>query len=192
MYFVIYLIDRMREEILMSPRRQLGTESLTRIARFAGVPLRLMIGYGFLMHGLAKWHRGPEVFAAVLHSLGMPFSQILAWTTTLFEIVGGITFLLGAGISVVSISGSCRSCCSHSDRSSSLWFQFYQATERQRGKAAIRTARLRGCVALYRVRRGTGAYRTWSVVDRRIARTGPLGKRGHFSDSIGKRAFAHQ
>jgi putative oxidoreductase len=62
-----------------------------------------MIGYGFLMHGLAKWSRGPEVFATVLHSMGMPASHFLAWATIAFEIVGGVAFLLGAFISLVSI-----------------------------------------------------------------------------------------
>ena len=62
-----------------------------------------MIGYGFLMHGLAKWSRGPEVFAAVLHSIGVPASQLMAWATIIFEIVGGVAFLLGAFVSLVSI-----------------------------------------------------------------------------------------
>lgn len=55
------------------------------------------------MHGLAKWFRGPEAFAAVLHSLGMPAAQQLAWTTIAIEILGGLAFLLGAFISLVSI-----------------------------------------------------------------------------------------
>jgi putative oxidoreductase len=62
-----------------------------------------MIGYGFLMHGLAKWSRVPEVFATVLHSMGMPASHLLAWATIAFEIAGGVAFLLGAFISWVSI-----------------------------------------------------------------------------------------
>src|SRR5262245_31951897 len=28
----------------------------------AAIPLRLIVGYGFLAHGLEKWHRGPEAF----------------------------------------------------------------------------------------------------------------------------------
>jgi putative oxidoreductase len=62
-----------------------------------------MIGFGFLMHGLAKWSRGPEVFAGILHSIGVPASQLMAWATIIFEIVGGVAFLLGAFVSLVSI-----------------------------------------------------------------------------------------
>lgn len=82
---------------------RLVTRTHDRIERFAGLPLRLIIGYGFLMHGLAKWSRGPAVFATLLHSLGIPASQLFAWATILFEIVGGVAFLVGAFVSLVSI-----------------------------------------------------------------------------------------
>ena len=87
----------------MSPASRLDTRLHDRVLRFAGLPLRLMIGYGFLMHGLAKWSRGPDVFAGVLHSIGVPAPQLLAWVTIVFEIVGGVAFLLGVFVSLVSI-----------------------------------------------------------------------------------------
>ena len=93
----------MRGEQLKRWRFEFEFKSSSQFARFATLPLRLMVGYGFLMHGLAKWFRGPEAFAAVLHSLGMPAAQQLAWTTITIEIVGGLAFLLGAFISLVSI-----------------------------------------------------------------------------------------
>jgi len=62
-----------------------------------------MVGYGFLMHGLAKWSRGPEAFASVLHALGMPASQLLAWVTIGVEVLCGVAYLLGAFVSLVSI-----------------------------------------------------------------------------------------
>jgi len=31
-----------------------------------------MVGYGFLQHGIAKLVRGPDAFAAILHSIGVP------------------------------------------------------------------------------------------------------------------------
>jgi uncharacterized membrane protein YphA (DoxX/SURF4 family) len=34
--------------------------------------LRLIVGYGFIVHGYAKLARGPETFAIVLHTLGVP------------------------------------------------------------------------------------------------------------------------
>ena len=73
------------------------------IARYAALPLRLMVGYGFLAHGLAKWSKGPEAFAAILHAAGVPAPQLMAWTTIFVEIFGGVAFLLGALISLASI-----------------------------------------------------------------------------------------
>lgn len=93
----------MRKEQLIRSELEIETSSRCRFAKFAGLPLRLMIGYGFLMHGLAKWSRGPAVFVTVLHSLGMPAAQQLGWATIVFEIVGGVAFLLGAFVSLISI-----------------------------------------------------------------------------------------
>src|SRR5262245_40624514 len=42
------------------------------IARWAPIPLRLIIGYGFLHHGVAKLSRGPDGFVTILHALGVP------------------------------------------------------------------------------------------------------------------------
>lgn len=71
--------------------------------RWAALPLRLMVGYGFLIHGLAKWSRGAGAFAAILHAAGVPAPQLMAWATIATEIVGGAAFLLGAFVSLVSL-----------------------------------------------------------------------------------------
>lgn len=39
-----------------------------RLRQWAPLPIRLIIGYGFIAHGLAKLMRGPETFAVVLHT----------------------------------------------------------------------------------------------------------------------------
>jgi uncharacterized membrane protein len=59
------------------------------------VVLRLIVGFGFIMHGYAKLARGPETFAIVLHTLGVPLPLLLAWLTTLVELVGGLAILIG-------------------------------------------------------------------------------------------------
>ncbi|HEX7796823.1 MAG TPA: DoxX family protein [Vicinamibacterales bacterium] len=73
------------------------------LKRFAPVPLRLMVGFGFLAHGIAKWQRGPEAFAAILQAIGVPFPQVMAWSTIATEIGVGVAFLSGAFIDLVSI-----------------------------------------------------------------------------------------
>jgi putative oxidoreductase len=42
------------------------------------IPLRLIVGYGFMQHGYAKLARGPESFTTLLHALGMPAPALLA------------------------------------------------------------------------------------------------------------------
>ena len=48
------------------------SELLTRFpaARWAPIPLRLIVGFGFMEHGL-KLARGPDAFAAILHAIGV-------------------------------------------------------------------------------------------------------------------------
>jgi putative oxidoreductase len=74
-----------------------------KFAAYAAIPLQLMVGYGFLAHGLAKWHRGPEAFAGILQAIGVPSPPLMAWLTIATEILSGIAILIGAFISLVSI-----------------------------------------------------------------------------------------
>jgi putative oxidoreductase len=72
-------------------------------ARWAPIPLRLIAGYGFLQHGIAKLLRGPEAFAAILQTIGVPQPHLMAWLTILTEVFGGLAVLLGAFITFVSL-----------------------------------------------------------------------------------------
>lgn len=70
--------------------------SPTMKSRLALLPLRLMIGFGFAVHGYAKLHRGPDKFAVILASIGVPQPHLTAWVTTLLEFFGGISLIAGA------------------------------------------------------------------------------------------------
>jgi putative oxidoreductase len=74
-----------------------------KFAPCAAIPLRLIVGVGFLAHGLAKWFKGPEAFAGILHAMGVPLPHLMAWVTVATEIVAGIAFLIGAFVPLVSI-----------------------------------------------------------------------------------------
>ena len=74
-----------------------------KLMPYAAIPLRLIVGYGFLAHGLAKWSRGPEAFASILEAAGIPMAHVMAWVTIATELVAGVAFLGGAFISLVSI-----------------------------------------------------------------------------------------
>lgn len=71
--------------------------------RWWALILRAMVGYGFMAHGLAKLSRGPGAFAAILHAIGVPAPDLMAWATILVEILGGLSVLLGAFVWVASI-----------------------------------------------------------------------------------------
>jgi len=73
------------------------------LSRWAPIPLRLIVGYGFMQHGFAKLSKGPETFAIVLHAIGVPAPHLMAWLTILVELFGGLAVLLGAFIPLASL-----------------------------------------------------------------------------------------
>jgi len=83
--------------------RHLAFLARPSVAVWAPVPLRLIVGYGFVEHGFAKLSRGPEVFAAILHTIGVPAPHLMAWLTILTELIGGLAVLLGAFVPLVSL-----------------------------------------------------------------------------------------
>jgi putative oxidoreductase len=70
---------------------------------WSALPLRLIVGYGFIEHGYAKLARGPESFAHILAALGMPAPSLLAWATIAVELAGGLAVLLGLFVPLASI-----------------------------------------------------------------------------------------
>src|SRR5882724_6943451 len=86
---------------LLIDLKRFGLGYLT--SSWASLPLRLIVGFGFLSHGYAKLARGPEVFVAIIHALGIPAPFWMAWMTIVLEIVCGFAVLIGAFIPLVSI-----------------------------------------------------------------------------------------
>ena len=73
------------------------------IDRWALVPVRLIVGFGFLEHGFAKLARGPDAFANILQAMGVPGPHFMAWATILVEILGGLAVILGAFVKLASL-----------------------------------------------------------------------------------------
>ena len=67
------------------------------------LPLRLIIGFGFMAHGWAKLSRGPSGFAKLLAQIGAPLPEATAWLSTFMEILGGLAIFVGAFVEVVSV-----------------------------------------------------------------------------------------
>ncbi len=72
-------------------------------ARWAVLPMSLIVGYGFIEHGFAKLSRGPDAFAGILQQLGVPLPHLAAWLTIGTELIGGLALLLGAFVLWASI-----------------------------------------------------------------------------------------
>jgi putative oxidoreductase len=63
----------------------------------------MILGVGFMVHGWAKWSRGPAVFAELLKQAHVPLPLANAWLVTLLEIFGGLALLIGACVTIISI-----------------------------------------------------------------------------------------
>ncbi|WP_114789046.1 DoxX family protein [Niabella yanshanensis] len=65
--------------------------------------LRIVVGFGFFAHGIAKMIKGPEGFAKLLSQIKVPAPEVLAWMAITVEVLGGLALILGILVSIVSI-----------------------------------------------------------------------------------------
>ena len=65
------------------------------------VVLRVVFGFTFFMHGLAKFQGGISNTVGFFDSLGIP--GFMAYAVAIIELVGGIAIILGLGTQIVSI-----------------------------------------------------------------------------------------
>ena len=72
-------------------------------ASWYAIPLRLIVGLGFINHGYAKLARGPEAFANILSALGVFDPHLLAWATIIIELAGGLAVIAGLFIPLASV-----------------------------------------------------------------------------------------
>jgi putative oxidoreductase len=72
-------------------------------SRWGSLPIRLLVGFGFIAHGFAKLTAGPDAFAGILQQLNVPLPHVAAWLTIGTELIGGFATLLGGFVSWVSI-----------------------------------------------------------------------------------------
>lgn len=74
-----------------------------KVDRWAAIPLRLIVGYGFIEHGYTKILHGPNHFVAILQALNVPAPHLLGWATILVELLGGLAVLAGALVRPASL-----------------------------------------------------------------------------------------
>jgi putative oxidoreductase len=63
----------------------------------------MILGVGFMVHGWAKWSRGPAAFAELLKQAHVPLPLADAWLVILLEIFGGLALLMGAFVIIASV-----------------------------------------------------------------------------------------
>jgi len=94
----------MNETVLVLAGKKIAWPNIrAKLAPYAPILLRLIVGYGFLAHGLAKWSKGPEGFAGILQATGVPLPHLMAWVTIATELLCGVAFLIGSFIPLVSV-----------------------------------------------------------------------------------------
>ena len=74
-----------------------------RWVQWVPIPIRMILGVGFMVHGWAKLSRGPAAFAELLKQAHVPLPLANAWLVTLLEIFGGLALLMGAFVTIVSV-----------------------------------------------------------------------------------------
>ena len=101
----------MRNNLPWNRETQFMNALLARCARlfpslapgWAALPLRLIVGFGFLQHGYAKIARGADNFVGIVHALHVPMPFMMAWATILVEVLGGAAVLAGFFIPMASM-----------------------------------------------------------------------------------------
>lgn len=88
---------------LVSRLHRFGIAPIPAPADWYALPIRLIVGFGFIEHGFAKLSRGADGFIAILQAIGMPFAELLGWATIIVEIAGGLLILAGAFVPLAAV-----------------------------------------------------------------------------------------
>jgi putative oxidoreductase len=96
-------MNDVREPLKQELSSGFGFLNRASVARWAPLPLRLTVGFGFMQHGFAKLSKGPEAFAVILHAMGVPAPHLMAWLTILVEVFGGLAVFLGAFVPLAAL-----------------------------------------------------------------------------------------
>jgi putative oxidoreductase len=76
---------------------------MSRLGQLSPLPIRAIVGFGFMEHGYAKLIKNPDHFVAILHALGVPMAHVMAWATIAIELIGGFLILIGAFVPIAAV-----------------------------------------------------------------------------------------
>ena len=74
-----------------------------KCSSYSPLPLRLILGFGFLFHGFPKLGSGHDGFVGMLTGIGVPAPGLMAYVVGLVESLGGLAIIAGAFVAIVSI-----------------------------------------------------------------------------------------
>ena len=78
------------------------------IQKWSPLFLRLVMGYGYMVHGWAKLgHGSPAGFEKLITQIGAPFPHVTAWIVPCIELGGGFALILGAFTAVAAVPLIC-------------------------------------------------------------------------------------
>jgi putative oxidoreductase len=75
--------------------RTLSLSPLARLAGFAPLAVRIIVGIIMFAHGLQKLQGRPANFGGLLSQLGVPAPELMAYVVTFVELVGGVLLIVG-------------------------------------------------------------------------------------------------
>ncbi|HEY9509732.1 MAG TPA: DoxX family protein [Verrucomicrobiae bacterium] len=79
-------------------------EVKSKLNQIAPLALRIVMGYGFMVHGWAKLNHGrPVGFQKLLEQMNVPFPSVSAWLVPLVEMIGGLAILIGAFTALAAV-----------------------------------------------------------------------------------------
>lgn len=67
------------------------------------LPLRAIVGFGFMQHGYAKLARGPDDFIGILQAMHVPMPTLAGLGTIAVELIGGFFILIGGFVPLAAI-----------------------------------------------------------------------------------------
>jgi putative oxidoreductase len=72
-------------------------------SEWAPLPLRAILGFGFVYHGWEKLADGTRGFQEMLQMIGIPGGALTAWFVTFVELLGGLALLAGAFVTIAAL-----------------------------------------------------------------------------------------
>ena len=79
----------------------------TKYHQYAPLIIRLVVGYGFAVHGWAKIIRGPAGLEKLLTQTGIPLPHLSSLILPYIELLGGLAILLGIFTAIIAIPLIC-------------------------------------------------------------------------------------